>query len=205
MVVMGGLAGVISLFAYIPYILSILHGKTVPSKSTWWILSALGGVTFLSYRDAGGFNTSFFLLGDVIGSSVVAFLSLFYGKKSIQKLDIFCFLGAAASFILWFFINENPSIAFCSGLFVEVIAMIPTIRKIVANPFEEDIGGWFLTFLASVVNSYAIEEWSFVVFFYPFYEVGINGLVVFLISSGRKKLLRVNIPFIRMDSSALAK
>lgn len=184
---MGILAGVISLLAYIPYISSIIRKKTIPSRTTWWILSLVGIVTLITYKGSGASNTIFFLVGDVTGAFLIALLSIFYGNDGVKFFDRACFFGAIVSFGLWIVFQKNPAIAFFSSLTVEVIAMIPTIRKVHLNPFEEDATAWMFTFLATAVNLYAIERWSFIVAFYPFYEFFINGIIVFLLAMGRSR------------------
>lgn len=198
MVFMGILAGVVSLLAYIPYIASIIRGKTVPSRTTWWILFFVGMVALMAYKDSGASNTTFFLVGDLVGSFLVALLSLLYGKDGFLFFDKICFLGAILSFGFWIFFQEDPSIAFSVSIVVEVIAMVPTLKKTYFFPLEEDVSGWLFTFFASIINLYAIENWLFIIVFYPFYEFFINGLMMFLLARGRKckKIYKWNQKFI---------
>mgnify|MGYP007003534903 CR=1 FL=1 len=204
MIFMGILAGVISLLAYVPYIASIIRRKTVPSRTTWWILFFIGIVTLITYKESGASNTVFFLVGDVIGAFLTALLSVLYGRDGVRFFDKMCFLGAIISLGLWIIFQENPAIAFSSSLTVEIVAMIPTIRKAHLNPFEEDTAAWVLTFFAAAVNLYAIETWSFIVAFYPFYEFSINGIVVLLLAVGKRGavLTRKAEPFLKVIQSA---
>lgn len=187
MVFMGTLAGVISLLAYIPYIISIVRKRTIPSRTTWWILSFIGCVTLFTYKESGAFNTIFFLVGDVIGSLLIALLSILYGRDGFKLFDLCCFFGAMMSIFLFFLFRDNSAIAFFSSLAVEVIAMIPTIKKTYLRPFEEDVSGWLFTFIAAVINLYAIETWTLIVAIYPFYEFLINGAIVFILATRRGK------------------
>lgn len=184
---MGVIAGLISLIAYVPYISAIVRKRTVPSRTTWWILFSVGMVMFLSYRESGASTTIFFIVGDIAGSFLVAFLSVFYGKDGMRILDVFCFSGAFLSLGLWILFQEYSVIVFFASLSVEIIAMIPTILKTYRNSHEEDATAWTLTFVAAVCNIYAIDTWRFVIVFYPFYEFAINGLIVSLIAFRRKR------------------
>lgn len=203
MAFMGVLAGVISLLAYIPYIASIIRRETIPSRTTWWILFFVGIVTLITYRESGASNTIFFLVGDVFGAFLTAVLSILYGKDGVKLFDKMCFLGAILSLGLWVIFQENPAIAFSSSLTVEIVAMIPTIRKVHLNPFEEDTAAWVLTFFAAAANLYAIETWSFIVAFYPFYEFSVNGVVVLLLAMGKRGtvLTRRPEPLLKMIQS----
>lgn len=186
MIFMGVLAGVISLLAYIPYIASIIRRKTVPSRTTWWILFFVGVVTLITYEESGASNTIFFLVGDVIGAFLTALLSILYGKDGIRFFDKMCFLGALISLGFWVIFQESPTVAFSVSLTVEVIAIIPTVRKTYFDPNEEDVVAWLLTFIAAVANLYAIETWSLIVASYPVYEFFINGVVIFFLSRGKR-------------------
>ena len=182
MIFMGILAGVISLLAYVPYIASIIRRKTVPSRTSFWILFFVGLITLLAYKESGASNTLFFLIGDLVGCFLIALLSLLYGKDGTQTFDKLCFFGAIVSLGLWFFFQEHPSVALISSLSVEFVAMIPILKKAYLNPFEEDITAWLLSFVAAVMNIYAIETWSFLVALIPIYELVIVGTIVLFLS-----------------------
>lgn len=186
MAFMGVLAGIVSLLAYIPYISAIIRRKTIPSRTTWWILFVIGSVMLVSYRGAGASDTMLFLVGDVLGTFLVALLSLLYGKDGFRYFDKACFLSAVILLGLLFFSRGSAEEVFFLSLSIEVIAMVPTIWKTFFNPEEEDVSGWFFTFFASVINLYAIDAWSLVIAVYPFYEFFINGVIVFLLSRRRK-------------------
>ena len=192
MIFMGILAGVISLLAYVPYIASIIRRKTVPSRTSFWILFFVGLVTLLAYKESGASNTLFFLIGDLVGCFLIALLSLLYGKDGTQTFDKLCFFGAIVSLGLWFFFQEHPSVALVSSLSVEFVAMIPILKKAYLNPFEEDITAWLLSFVAAVMNIYAIETWSFLVVLLPFYEFAIVGMIVLFLSRRGKKKVPLN-------------
>ena len=196
MIFMGILAGVISLLAYVPDIASSIRRKTVPSRTSFWILFFVGLVTLLAYKESGASNTLFFLIGDLVGCFLIALLSLLYGKDGTQTFDKLCFFGAIVSLGLWFFFQEHPSVALVSSLSVEFVAMIPILKKAYLNPFEEDITAWLLSFVAAVMNIYAIETWSFLVVLLPFYEFAIVGMIVlFLSRRGKKKVSLKDISF----------
>lgn len=101
---------------------------------------------------------------------------------------------------LWFFFQEHPSVALISSLSVEFVAMIPILKKAYLNPFEEDITAWLLSFVAAVMNIYAIETWSFLVVLLPFYEFAIVGMIVLFLSRRGKSKVSLNdiAPYLKM-------
>lgn len=192
---MGILAGVVSLLAYIPYISSIVKRKTVPSRTSFWILFFAGFVTLLAYEGSGASNTLFFLVGDLVGCLLIALLSLLYGRDGMRLFDKLCFLGALVSLGLWFLFEEDPSIALVSSLTVEFVAMLPILKKTYLNPFEEDAVAWLISFAATVINIYAIETWSFFVALLPLYEFLIVGSIVFLIARRKNQFFLKDVLF----------
>ena len=49
-------AGILYVVAFLPYVVSILHGKTKPSRMTWMIWSLLNVITLSSYFRCGVFS-----------------------------------------------------------------------------------------------------------------------------------------------------
>ncbi len=47
-VVAGWVAGVLSLVAFVPYIVAILRGETRPNRATWWIEDRLAWALFIA-------------------------------------------------------------------------------------------------------------------------------------------------------------
>jgi hypothetical protein len=183
----GFTAGVVSFFAYLVYIKSIINKKTKPSRTTWWIFTFVGLITSLSYYFSGAIETMWVPIFDVIGVLIVAILSIKYGEGGSDKLDVYCFLGSIFSLILWF-IFKNPLMALILNLFMDFIAIIPTIKKSYLRPQDESRMSWLITFIANLMNFGAITKISFGIIIYPLYMTLSNGFITYLLFKKRKRI-----------------
>ena len=98
--VAGKLAGIISLSAYGPYILSILRKETKPNRASWIIWAIVSTIIALSYREAGASYAFLAPVGYVIGSTIVFILSIRYGVGGWTPFDRKCLIGAAISLVM---------------------------------------------------------------------------------------------------------
>lgn len=185
-VVVGRLAGIISLIAFVPYIISTLRRKTRPNRASWWIWTAVGVILGTSYHSSGANNTIWVPVSYVIGPFIIAIISLKYGEGGWTKFDRSCLIGAAASVILWFTFKE-PIIALLVCLTIDLLGALPTIRKAYKDPEGEDKFAWGLFFVGNTLNLSAVEKLSFAILVYPLYMFVANGLITFFVFRRRQK------------------
>lgn len=178
--VLGVIAGILSLVAYIIYNIAILRGSTRPSRTTWWILTLVGFLILASYYSEGARTTIWVPLAYLIGPLIIAILSLKYGRGGWRFLDYVCFLGAVVSVVLWF-LTSSALIALLVNIFIDFLGLIPTIKKSYFWPRTEDRTAWILETVASVINLFAVQAWMFEIYVYPLYLVAVNGAITFLL------------------------
>lgn len=183
------IAGVIGLLGYIPYILAILKQKTVPNPATWWIWSVIGWAAFASYFAAGGYETFWLMLSYAIGPSIIALLSLKYGKGRLDKFDTSCLAISCVSLVAWATTN-NPFITLAINLGIDITGSLPTIRKTYFEPETEDGLSWTVFWVGNTMNFLTVlflGNWSFSIVAYPFYLFILASTMVGLIA--RKQTL----------------
>ncbi len=180
----GALAGILSLCAWITYFISILSRKTRPSRSTWWILTFVGGLILWSSYVLGAYENLWIQTAYVLGPLIIALLSIFYGEnQGLSQLDKICFFGAIFSGLLWIIFN-SPLIGFIGSIIVDFIGLTPTIRKSFIKPEEEDPKAWMIETVASLLNIFAITTWFTLEhrdWIYALYLLTINGLITALL------------------------
>jgi len=195
-VVLGVVAGVIAFLAYIVYIVSIFRGRSKPNRVTWWIWAFMGLVLALSYQFSGAVNTIWVPYVEFLGPFSIALLSIKYGEGGLtNKTDLFSFLGAVISIILWI-IFDNPVIALVTSLAVDSFAIIPTIKKSYLRPEGEDFWAWFGTGLADSLNMFAGEKFTFAILVYPIYMLVSDLIIIFILLLKKKDIMR-DISFLR--------
>ena len=172
----GKLAGIISLSAYAPYILSILRKKTKPNRASWIIWAIVSAIIALSYREAGASYAFLAPVGYVIGSTLVVLLSIRHGVGGWTPFDRKCIIGAAISLVLWR-IFDSPMSALLINLFINLLGTLPTARKAWYQPETESKVAWSLYSLGSIVNLFAVENWTFSMAVYPVSMIFLIGMV----------------------------
>ena len=172
----GKLAGIISLSAYAPYILSILRKKTKPNRASWIIWAIVSTIIALSYREAGASYAFLAPVGYVVGSTIVFILSIRHGVGGWTPFDRKCLIGAAISLVLWWAFN-SPMSALLINLFINLLGTLPTLRKVWYQPGTESKVAWCLFSLGSIVNLFAVENWTFAMAVYPVSMIFLIGIV----------------------------
>ncbi len=185
----GRVAGIVSLVAFIPYILAILRGETKPNRASWWIWTVVGFMLGASYFSSGANHTIWVPVSYAIGPFVIAILALKHGEGGWTRFDRACLLGAGVSVVLWWMFS-SPLIALLINLFIDFMGALPTIRKSYCEPEREDRTAWALFFVGNIVNLFAIETWMFAIAVYPVFMFLVSGAIttlVFLRPRGRNK------------------
>lgn len=164
----GMVAGFVSLVAFIPYIISILRGKTKPNRASWWIWTVVGFMLAASYGASGAKDTMWVALSYLIGPFATAILSVKFGEGGWTQFDRVCIICAALSAVLWF-IFDSPVVALLINIIIDGAGALPTIRKTWSEPENEDRLSWALFFTGNALNLLAVNPWTFAIAIYPLY------------------------------------
>ncbi len=176
----GLLAGLLSLAAFVPYIIAIVKGATKPNRATWWIWTTNGLILLASYYASGAESTVWVAVGYFVGSLLTAVLALRYGEGGWSLFDRSCLLGAASGLLFWWMFNSSI-VALVTTLFVDFAGALPTIRKAYRAPETEDRVAWALFISGNTVNLFAVEAWSFAIAVYPVYMFLASGTIAALV------------------------
>ena len=174
--VAGKMAGIVAAVSFVPYILSILRGKTKPHRATWWIWTVVGFMLGASYYSSGANHTLWVSVSYIIGPFATAILSIKYGVGGWTRFDRNCLLGAGVSVVLWWMFS-SPLAALVINLFIDFMGALPTIRKAYHEPESEDPTAWVLGSAANTANLFAVESWTLKIAIYPIYMFTACGLI----------------------------
>ena len=156
-----------------PYIIDVIKGKTRPERMTWFILSLLGVIAFISQIEAGASWSLVFSGLDTLGSLTVLGLSFWHGVGGATKLD-FLALGVAGVGVAVSLIAKEPLAALIGVIVADFSGMILTILKVWKDPKSETTISWLLFATAGVFGLLTISEWTLGVALYPLYLVLAN-------------------------------
>lgn len=182
----GFVAGILAIVAFFLYIFTILWGNTKPNRATWWILTVEGIIILASYYTLGARDTIWIPASYVLGSLIVAILSLRHGEGGWTLLDKICLGGAGVSIVLWW-LFADPFLALLTNIATDLFGLLPTIRKSYLHPRGENRAAWTLDSLASVINLFGVERWTLSLAVYPIYLVVFNSLIASILFLRRKK------------------
>ncbi len=178
--VFGIVAGILSFSAYLFYIRTILKGETKPNRATWFIWSIIGVILVFSYKASGAEETIWVPVSEAIAPTIIALLSIKYGVGGTDKLDIICLIASFISLLMWY-VFDSALIALVTNLFIDFFAALPTIKKSIYNPKEEDKFAWSITETGNLFNLFAINNMSFGVIVYPIYTFILDGIITSLL------------------------
>jgi len=179
----GIIAGVLAISGYIPYIYSILKGRTQPNRATWFIWTVIGGLLAFSYLAEGDQNSIWLPMGYFLGPLITAILSLKYGYATWTRLDTICITAALISIIPWV-LSDNAMATLLINVGIDVAGAIPTIVKTYREPETEDLTAWVFFFVANTLQLFAISMWNLAAL-YPIYLFLLATTIVIFILRGK--------------------
>lgn len=183
--IIGIIAGILALLGYIPYIISIIKGKTLPNKATWFIWTVVGALLAFSYLAEGDENAIWLPLGYFLGPLIVAVLSFRYGYSAWSRLDKICIIGAGISILPWV-LSKNATLTLLINVLIDMAGALPTLVKTHREPETEDITAWLIFFIANTIELFAISSWN-ISTIYPIYLFLLAGAIVVLILKDKIK------------------
>lgn len=168
--IIGLVAGGISLISYILYIYAIWWGSTRPSRSSWWILTVVWGVVFLSSLSLApgatheaqwvALASRWLQVVYLVGALAIAISTIWRGaNEKWGRFDYLCAASAGIALILYFVVG-SPVWSFVFGVLADFFGLFPTIKHAYQRPDEEDLLAWVLTCVGAVVTLFAIPFWS---------------------------------------------
>ena len=112
----------------------------------------------------------------MIGPFFVALLSIKYGEGGWTRFDKLCLAGAGIGTLLWW-LTSSSEIGLVSYLFVDFMAVMPTIRKSIYRSENENRTAWALTFSGQFLNLFAVERLVYSILIYPVYMIITNSII----------------------------
>lgn len=181
----GFIATIIAIYAYWPYLLGILKGRTKPHIFSWILWGFLMGVACAAQisegAGPGAWVTGYFS----VSSLAIALLAIRKGERHIMRSDWATFVLALAAIPLWL-ATDDPlgAVILVSG--IDILAFVPTIRKSWRKPDEEVAQTYVLCVASLGLSILALESANLVTVLYPAVLVIMNGLLSLIILVRRK-------------------
>lgn len=177
-VLCGLIAGMLSLYGYIPYIWDTLRGRCRPQRSSWLIWSVPSCVFFYTHVTEGADASLFFAAVQCVCTLLVFLTSLRWGTGSLLRAPDVCALGVAGLGLLLWYWTDDPLTALGLSILVGMSGGVMTIIKAYKRPHTESFGPWVIAAVASTLSLVAVGELNWVLLAYPAYLWVLRILIV---------------------------
>lgn len=185
---LSALAIVLTLGAFLPYVLAILSGRAKPHVFSWVVWGSTTFIVFLA-QSADGAGAGAWPIGVSgivsIGLAVLAYLKR--GDYSVTRLDwSFLVLGLLSLPAWW--ATDDPLAAVIILTIADLLGFAPTIRKGYARPFEENLIFYAVITLRNGVAIAALEAYSLTTVLWPAIT-GVAGIPFIVMVLMRRRAL----------------
>ena len=174
----GALAAIISVIAYLPYMLHTLQGHTRPHRACWLIWSALALIAFFSQSYEGATVSLWFSGAQALCTTTIFLLAVVRGQgRFMTRADGSVLCIAGLGLVLWY-MTDSAVFALLISITISLLGGILTMSKVYWFPNSETMSTWALSFVASCFALASVGQLDWVLLAYPLYLFVLNGAIV---------------------------
>lgn len=181
----GILAGILQLVATAPYLRDVLRGTTTPQRATWTIWTTLSLVVLASQWASGASWSLVLTLGQVVSCSGIFLLALRRGVGGVSPLEL-SLLGIAALGVVGWRLAGDPTVATCSVVAADLVAVALMLPKTFRNPRSETLETYVIGLVSTVFAVAAVGSGDASLLIYPLYLLVADGAVAGMIFLRRR-------------------
>lgn len=177
------------MIAYFPYWYAILKNGTRPQRASWLIWIFSDTLVFSTSWQLGATDSLWVPGAYVIGTIITFFISIKRGEGGTSSFDYLCLVATAISGFLWW-LTGNPFQSLMINLFIVAIGVVPSLKKIVKDPYSEDLVGFLFWMLGSGFSSVSVlflSKTNIDIWIQPVWFFTLQLIVVSFIVIGRTK------------------
>jgi len=186
----GVLAGVLQLAATVPYLRDVLGGSTKPQRATWMIWTSLSLVVLASQWASGATWSLALTAGQALSCGTIFALSIRRGVGGVGPLEL-ALLGLAALGVVGWQIAGDPTVATCSVVAADLVAVALMLPKTYRQPASETLATYALGVVSTFFALLAIGSGAAALWIYPLYILAADSGVVAVIVLRRRALATV--------------
>lgn len=180
--IFGGLAMLLAVIAYIPYVQGILRETYRPHVFSWIIWGVTTTIVFwaqwLSGAGVGSWPAAF---AGAVNFAIAGLAFAKGGHRDITTTDWVFFLLAISAIPLWL-VSNHAVYAVVTLTCVDILGFGPTLRKAYDNPERESRAFFMLFFASNALILLALEHYSLATMLFPLCVGSACVLVVAILS-----------------------
>lgn len=166
--IFSGIAIILAMAGFVPYIVAILRGQVKPHVFSWVIWGITTTIIFFAQLEAeGGVGAWPIGLSGFVTILVAVLAYLKRGDSTITRSDWWFLIIALASLPLWYITND-PLWTVIILTTVDMFGFGPTFRKAYHRPFEESRVFFVILILRNACSVVALEAYSVTTVLFPF-------------------------------------
>lgn len=184
LVLCGVLAGILSVIAYIPYMIDTVMGRTQPERATWLIWSVVASVAMGSQIYEGA-SQSLWFVGVQVSATVVIFLmsitrgaGAYFSRRNINLFGI-----TTIGLLIWFF-AESAMVMLLITTGISILGGSVTVLKAYRDPNSETLSTWVFSLTASFLAVLSVGVMDIALLIYPVYLFCLYAAIVTAILLG---------------------
>ena len=189
--ILGGIATILVLVGYIPYLRDIIRKKTKPHLYSWFLWT-LETMIIFGLQTSGGAGTGAWvtLAAGIMCIAVITLAIIYKSRVKVVFIDTVFLVLNLVSLALWL-VTKQPVLSSILTTAVGLFAFAPTIRKSWNQPYTETLSFYYLNSFRFGLSILALETYSVTTALYPVTWVVANtSFAVMLIL--RRKMLKPN-------------
>ena len=145
-------SGVLSLLAYVPYLLDIYSGQTRPLRSSWLIWSTLTSISLLAQIDEGASLSLWFAVAQTVGTISIFLVSIRRGMGGLLTRKDGPILAIALVGVLLWTWTDSAIYALILSIAVSLVAGFAAALKALQHPETETMLKWVISCLRVVLG-----------------------------------------------------
>ncbi len=187
--ILGGLAVLLVIVSYFPYIRDTLFGKTRPHAFSWLIWLVLTTIGFFIQITNGAGAGAWFNGLMIVVCGIITVFGFIKGKKEIVFIDWICLVLAFIAIYFWLIVKE-PVLSIIFVISADSLGMIPTIRKSYVHPYSETLETYAINILRIILGIFALDKITFLTVSYHIYMI-IACLTIVTILTLRRRYIKL--------------
>jgi len=168
------------------YIKSIIKWETKPHIYTYIILWIIMTIWWLIQLNNWWWYASGILIAWWLLNFFIVYLALKYWESKIVKFDKYILILALLCIPIYLY-SKNEYIALFFVIFIDILSMIPTIRKSIHNPEYENLSSWNISTLKHLFSILAMSNFNILTTLYPLTIVLTNIILITVIIYFRRQ------------------
>lgn len=185
--VFGTIAAVLTIFAFLPYLIDTIAGRTRPKRASWLIWSVLSSIALAGQLGEGATTSAWFTVAQVTVTVSICAMSIRSGMgRYLERSDVLALIAAGIGLIHWS-VTNSAVYAIVITIVISAIGSSLTIVKAYRDPKSETLSTWLLAWVAAAFAILSVPSADLVLLLYPIYIFALYATITLAMLAGRAR------------------